>query len=111
MIAPIVTWLASAESAGVTGQVFEASGQVLAIAEGWHRGPRVAPVEDPTALAPIVAGSQPYCIGYQPKCLPQSKMSVGVLYSVLCHDIAPFHHADVHDHTLEVLDKETAYGH
>ena len=54
-IAPIVTWLASAESAGVTGNVFEASGQTLAIAEGWHRGPRVAPVEDPTKLGPIVA--------------------------------------------------------
>lgn len=54
-IAPIVTWLASEESAGVTGRVFEASGQTLAIAEGWHRGPRHAPVEDPTALGPIVA--------------------------------------------------------
>ena len=53
-IAPIVTWLASAESAGVTGNVFEASGQTLAIAEGWHRGPRVAPQEDPTKLGPIV---------------------------------------------------------
>src|SRR5215218_9103800 len=54
-IAPIVTWLASAESAGVTGHVFEASGQTLAIAEGWHRGPRVAPEEDPTKLGPIVS--------------------------------------------------------
>ncbi len=54
-IAPIVTWLASEESAGVTGTVFEASGQTLAIAEGWHRGPRVAPEEDPTKLGPIVA--------------------------------------------------------
>ncbi len=54
-IAPIVTWLASAESKGVTGRVFEASGQGLAIAEGWHRGPEHAPVEDPTTLGPIVA--------------------------------------------------------
>ncbi len=54
-VAPIVTWLASTESAGVTGRVFEASGQVLAIAEGWHRGPRTAPVDDPTKLGPIVA--------------------------------------------------------
>ena len=54
-IAPIVTWLASTESAGVSGNVFEASGQTLAVAEGWHRGPRVAPVEDPTTLGPIVA--------------------------------------------------------
>ena len=54
-IAPIVTWLASEESAGVSGRVFEASGQVLAVAEGWVRGPRHAPVDDPTQLGPIVA--------------------------------------------------------
>jgi NAD(P)-dependent dehydrogenase (short-subunit alcohol dehydrogenase family) len=53
-IAPIVTWLASAESKHVTGRVFEASGQTLAIAEGWHRGPRCAPVADPTQLGAIV---------------------------------------------------------
>jgi NAD(P)-dependent dehydrogenase (short-subunit alcohol dehydrogenase family) len=54
-IAPIVTWLASAESKDVSGRVFEASGNVLAIAEGWVRGPRQAPVEDPTLLGPVVA--------------------------------------------------------
>jgi NAD(P)-dependent dehydrogenase (short-subunit alcohol dehydrogenase family) len=54
-IAPIVTWLASEESAGVTGRVFEASGQILAVAEGWVRGPRTTPVDDPTTLGPIVA--------------------------------------------------------
>lgn len=54
-VAPIATWLASAESAQVTGRVFEASGHVLAIAEGWHRGPRVGAVDDPTTLGPIVA--------------------------------------------------------
>ncbi len=53
-IAPIVTWLASTESRQVTGRVFEATGHMLAIAEGWHRGPTVAPVEDPTTLGPIV---------------------------------------------------------
>jgi NAD(P)-dependent dehydrogenase (short-subunit alcohol dehydrogenase family) len=53
-IAPIVTWLASAESSGVTGRVFEASGDVLAIAEGWVRGPRHAPLEDAAALGPVV---------------------------------------------------------
>jgi NAD(P)-dependent dehydrogenase (short-subunit alcohol dehydrogenase family) len=53
-VAPIVTWLASRESSDVTGRVFEASGGILAIAEGWHRGPRVEPVEDPTILGPIV---------------------------------------------------------
>ena len=54
-IAPIVTWLASDQSAGVTGRVFEASGRVLAIAEGWHRGPRVEPVDDPSHMGPVVA--------------------------------------------------------
>ncbi|MBW2279711.1 MAG: SDR family NAD(P)-dependent oxidoreductase [Deltaproteobacteria bacterium] len=52
-IAPIVTWLASAESSDVTGRIFEASGRMLAVAEGWHRGPSVDPVEDPTAIGPI----------------------------------------------------------
>jgi NAD(P)-dependent dehydrogenase (short-subunit alcohol dehydrogenase family) len=54
-IAPIVTWLASAESKDVTGRVFEASGQTLAVAEGWVRGPQHAPIEDPTQLGPVVA--------------------------------------------------------
>lgn len=53
-VAPIVTWLASAESNDVTGRVFEASGTVLAVAEGWHRGPTVAAVDDPVGLGPTV---------------------------------------------------------
>ncbi len=53
-IAPIVTWLASTQSSHVTGRVFEASGTVLAIAEGWHRGPTTEPVEDPAAIGPMV---------------------------------------------------------
>ncbi|MGA1346731.1 MAG: SDR family oxidoreductase [Ilumatobacteraceae bacterium] len=53
-IAPIATWLASEESSGVTGRVFEASGEFLAIAEGWVRGPANAPVDDPESLGPIV---------------------------------------------------------
>lgn len=54
-IAPIVTWLCSEESAGVTGRVFEASGDFLAVAEGWSRGPSVDPIDDPTKLGPVVA--------------------------------------------------------
>lgn len=53
-VAPIVTWLASRESRDVNGRVFEASGRILAVAEGWHRGPSTEPVEDPTTLGPIV---------------------------------------------------------
>jgi NAD(P)-dependent dehydrogenase (short-subunit alcohol dehydrogenase family) len=53
-IAPVVTWLASEESSHVTGRVFEASGRMLAVAEGWHRGPTADPVEDPAAIGPVV---------------------------------------------------------
>lgn len=53
-IAPIVCWLASEESSKVTGRVFEASGRVLGVAEGWHRGPTVEPVEDPAAIGPLM---------------------------------------------------------
>jgi NAD(P)-dependent dehydrogenase (short-subunit alcohol dehydrogenase family) len=52
-VAPIVTWLASTQSAGVTGRVFEASGGVLAVAESWHRGPSATPVDDPTKIDAI----------------------------------------------------------
>jgi NAD(P)-dependent dehydrogenase (short-subunit alcohol dehydrogenase family) len=53
-VAPIVTWLASAESRWVTGRVFEASGMALSICEGWHRGPSVGPLDDPTLLGAAV---------------------------------------------------------
>jgi NAD(P)-dependent dehydrogenase (short-subunit alcohol dehydrogenase family) len=53
-VAPIVTWLASTQSSHVTGRVFEASGEVLAVAEGWHRGPTAGPVSDPNEIGPIV---------------------------------------------------------
>ncbi len=52
-IAPIVTWLASVDSAGVSGRMFEASGRVLAVAEGWHRGPTAEPVDDPTEIGDV----------------------------------------------------------
>jgi NAD(P)-dependent dehydrogenase (short-subunit alcohol dehydrogenase family) len=53
-IAPIITWLASPESKGVTGRVFDISGQALSVSEGWHRGPTVSPVMDPTLMGPLV---------------------------------------------------------
>ncbi len=53
-VAPVITWLASPDSADVTGQVIEASGLVLAIAEGWHRGPSTEPVEKPEDVGPLV---------------------------------------------------------
>jgi NAD(P)-dependent dehydrogenase (short-subunit alcohol dehydrogenase family) len=53
-IAPIVTWLASPESKDVTGRVFDVTGSALSVAEGWHRGPTVEPIDDPTQLGPLV---------------------------------------------------------
>jgi NAD(P)-dependent dehydrogenase (short-subunit alcohol dehydrogenase family) len=53
-IAPIVTWLASHESAEVTGRVFDVTGMALSVSEGWHRGPTAEPVDDPTKMGPIV---------------------------------------------------------
>jgi NAD(P)-dependent dehydrogenase (short-subunit alcohol dehydrogenase family) len=53
-VAPIVTWLASTRSSHVTGRVFEASGEILAVAEGWHRGPTAHPVSDPSEIGPVV---------------------------------------------------------
>ena len=40
-IAPLVAWLASADSEGVTGRVFEIAGGKLGVAEGWAEGPTV----------------------------------------------------------------------
>ena len=38
-ISPLVVWLASAASAGVTGRVFEAEGGRITVMEGWRPGP------------------------------------------------------------------------
>jgi NAD(P)-dependent dehydrogenase (short-subunit alcohol dehydrogenase family) len=54
-VAPIAVWLASEQSQDVTGRMFESSGNVLAIAEGWHRGPTAKPTMDPKTLGPVVA--------------------------------------------------------
>ncbi|NUR85251.1 MAG: SDR family oxidoreductase [Nonomuraea sp.] len=40
-VSPLVTWLGSAESAHVTGRVFEVEGGVISLATGWRHGPRV----------------------------------------------------------------------
>ena len=38
-VSSVVVWLASAESKGVTGRVFEVMGGRLGVAEGWRHGP------------------------------------------------------------------------
>jgi NAD(P)-dependent dehydrogenase (short-subunit alcohol dehydrogenase family) len=54
-IAPVVTWLASTESKGVTGRVIESTGSVIAIAEGWRRGPSSSkPPAEPGDVAGIL---------------------------------------------------------
>jgi NAD(P)-dependent dehydrogenase (short-subunit alcohol dehydrogenase family) len=40
-VAPLVAWLASADSRGVTGRVFEVSGGIVCVANGWRPGPKV----------------------------------------------------------------------
>ncbi|MFL6206076.1 MAG: SDR family oxidoreductase [Acidimicrobiales bacterium] len=55
-IAPIVTWLASPDSAGVTGRVFDVTGRMISVSEGWHRGPSLEnPPDDVAELGPKVA--------------------------------------------------------
>jgi NAD(P)-dependent dehydrogenase (short-subunit alcohol dehydrogenase family) len=55
-IAPIVCWLASPLSAGVTGRIFDVSGRMLSVSEGWHRGPTIDhPDDDPEVLGHAVA--------------------------------------------------------
>ena len=38
-ISPLVVWLGSPESAGITSTVFLVAGDRIGVAEGWHRGP------------------------------------------------------------------------
>ena len=56
-ISPLVVWLGSTESAGVTGRMFEVEGGKVALAQGWRHG---APVDrgarwNPAELGPVVA--------------------------------------------------------
>ncbi|WP_278264830.1 SDR family oxidoreductase [Nocardia sp. AG03] len=56
-VSPLVVWLGSTESAGVTGRMFEVEGGKVALAQGWRHG---APVDrgarwNPAELGPVVA--------------------------------------------------------
>ncbi|HYM33450.1 MAG TPA: SDR family oxidoreductase [Candidatus Cybelea sp.] len=53
-VATIATWLASEEAQDVTGRVFEAGGGILAVMEGWHRGPTIDQIADPAKLGLLV---------------------------------------------------------
>jgi NAD(P)-dependent dehydrogenase (short-subunit alcohol dehydrogenase family) len=54
-IAPLVVWLASERSKGVSGRLFEVYGENIAVAEGWHRGPTAKGALDPSALDDVVS--------------------------------------------------------
>jgi NAD(P)-dependent dehydrogenase (short-subunit alcohol dehydrogenase family) len=54
-IAPIVCWLSSPLSRSVTGRVFDVTGRMLSVSEGWHRGPSIeGPDDDPEVLGHAV---------------------------------------------------------
>jgi NAD(P)-dependent dehydrogenase (short-subunit alcohol dehydrogenase family) len=54
-IAPIVVWLASPLSKAVTGRVFDVTGRMISVSEGWHRGPSLeSPPDDLAELGPQV---------------------------------------------------------
>jgi NAD(P)-dependent dehydrogenase (short-subunit alcohol dehydrogenase family) len=56
-VSPLVVWLGSSESAGVTGRMFEVEGGTVGIADGWQHGPRVDKGERwrPADIGPVVA--------------------------------------------------------
>jgi NAD(P)-dependent dehydrogenase (short-subunit alcohol dehydrogenase family) len=60
-VSPLVVWLGSAESADVTGRVFELEGGRVSVADGWHHGPgrdkgaRWAPDELGTVVRELLA--------------------------------------------------------
>lgn len=55
-VAPLVAWLASSDSADITGQVFEVGGGNVNVAEGWRKGPAADKGArwDPAELGPVV---------------------------------------------------------
>ncbi|MEU7642851.1 SDR family oxidoreductase [Streptomyces sp. NPDC039016] len=62
-VSPLVVWLASADSTGVTGRVFEAEGGRITVMEGWRPGPttdqgaRWAPTEAGAAARKLLASA------------------------------------------------------
>jgi hypothetical protein len=48
--------LASPESAHVTGRLFDVTGRMISVSEGWHRGPSLEnPTDDPAELGPKIS--------------------------------------------------------
>lgn len=54
-VAAAAVWLCSEEAKGVTGRVFDVSGNSLSVAEGWRRGPEAVTEDpDPATLGPVM---------------------------------------------------------
>ena len=54
-VAAAAVWLCSEEAKGVTGRVFDVSGNSLSVAEGWRRGPEAVTEDpDPAELGPVM---------------------------------------------------------
>jgi NAD(P)-dependent dehydrogenase (short-subunit alcohol dehydrogenase family) len=55
-VSPLVVWLGSTASVGVTGRVFEVEGGKVSVADGWRHGPEVDKGErwEPGELGPVV---------------------------------------------------------
>ncbi|WP_031090472.1 SDR family oxidoreductase [Streptomyces sp. NRRL WC-3549] len=64
-VSPLVVWLGSAASAGVTGRVFEAEAGRITVMEGWRPGPtadkgaRWSPAEAGAAATRLLAAAEP----------------------------------------------------
>ncbi|MFF2810917.1 SDR family oxidoreductase [Streptomyces sp. NPDC058000] len=64
-VSPLVVWLASADSTGVTGRVFEAEGGRITVMEGWRPGPttdqgaRWAPAKVGPAVRDLLTAAEP----------------------------------------------------
>ncbi|MFF1630394.1 SDR family oxidoreductase [Streptomyces sp. NPDC058272] len=69
-VSPLVVWLGSAASAGVTGRVFEAEGGRITVMEGWRPGPtadkgaRWTPTEAGEATAKLLAEAEAPAAAY-----------------------------------------------
>jgi NAD(P)-dependent dehydrogenase (short-subunit alcohol dehydrogenase family) len=53
-IANVACWLASAESASITGRVFDVVGDRVGVAEGWVLGPHGSQSDDPEGLGDVM---------------------------------------------------------
>jgi NAD(P)-dependent dehydrogenase (short-subunit alcohol dehydrogenase family) len=56
-VAPLVVWLGSTESSGVTGRVFDLAGGRITLADGWNDGPTMDKGArwEPREIGPVVA--------------------------------------------------------